>query len=65
MSKDRVFDGKAILKRLAGTRRDDRMKISLYLSKSLYVSFKAICNDIPASQVMEELMREFIESTKR
>lgn len=58
------IDGKAILGRLAAAKKQDREKVSLYLSKSLYGAFKKACGDIPASVVMEELMREFVESVK-
>ena len=58
------IDGKKILERLAAGKRGDRTKVSLYLSESLYSEFKERCGEIPASQVMEELMKEFIASTK-
>ena len=54
-------DGKRILDKLRED-KGDRTKVSLYLSKTLYADFKRSCKDIPASQVMEELMRTFIES---
>lgn len=44
---------------------DDRTKVSLYLSKSLYNRFKKACGKAPASRVMEELMREFLDSVKK
>jgi hypothetical protein len=57
------IDAKAIKTKLA--LKDDREKVSLYLSKSLYSSFKRACESAPASRVMEELMIEFIRSAKR
>ena len=57
------IDGKQILKKLSQGKLD-REKVSLYLSKSLYRSFQKACGDVPASQVMEELMREFVSSMK-
>lgn len=41
---------------------DDRAKVSLYLSASLYKKFQKACGSAPASRVMEELMEQFIES---
>lgn len=41
---------------------NDREKVSLYLSKSLYEKFKKTCGKAPASRVMEELMQAFINS---
>lgn len=42
----------------------DRGPVNLYLDKSLYQSFKKACGDISASKVLEEFMREFIESAE-
>jgi hypothetical protein len=60
-----TVDGKAILDRLAAAKKNDRDKVTLYLSRSLYHSFKTICGDIPASVVIEELMKQFLASTRR
>lgn len=59
------MNAKRILDKL--TLEDDREKVSLYLSKSLYEKFKRVCGAAPASRVMEELMKDFIEDlrTKR
>ena len=58
-------NGNEILRRLSQGKKDDRTKVSLYLSKSLYEQFRKACGDVPASQVMEELMRLFNESVRR
>jgi hypothetical protein len=58
------IDGKAILDKLAN-QVTDRKKVSLYLSESLYEDFKKKCGKGLASQVMEELMKQFLESLKR
>lgn len=58
-------DGKSILQKLAANQKTDREKVSLYLSKSLYEEFKKKCGEVPASQVMEELMRQFVDSLKK
>ncbi len=57
------INGKEILERLAALKKNDREQVTLYLSKSLYSAFKERCDDIPASQVLEELLKAFIEST--
>ena len=57
-------DGKQLLKKLKSD-KSDRGKVNMYLSKGLYEDFKKCCGDVPASQVMEELMRQFIESVKK
>ncbi len=43
---------------------EDREKVSLYLSKSIYEKFKKTCRTAPASKIMEHLMKLFIESAK-
>lgn len=59
-----TIDGNEILQRLAKANKKDREQVTLYLSKSLYKEFKEHCGDIPASQVLEELLKAFIDSTK-
>ena len=56
-----MAEGKAgrLLERLQ--QKNDRTKVSLYLSEKLFADFKRCCADVSASQVMEELMREFVE----
>jgi len=54
-----------ILFRLAAAKKNDRDKVTLYLSKSLYTDFKSICGDLPASLVIEELLKEFLESVQK
>lgn len=56
------INAKDLLEKLSAGHRDDRSKVSLYLSKGLYEAFKKTCGDAPASKVMEELMRAFIAS---
>ena len=55
------IEGKKLLERLA-KEQSDRTKVSLYLSKRLYDDFKKACGKVAASQVMEELMRQFLAS---
>lgn len=62
--KQSKIDAKDILKRLENN--ENRAKVSLYLDKKIYDQFKKACGkQASASRVMEELMREFLESLKR
>lgn len=58
------IDAKRLLKRLEAAKKEKREKTSLFLSKDVYRSFKTICDDaqIPASTVIEQMMRDFVES---
>lgn len=60
------IDAKSLLKRLEAAKKEEREKTSLFLSKDIYRSFKAICEEaqIPASTVIEQMMRDFVESAK-
>jgi hypothetical protein len=55
-------DSSKILEKLAT--EEDRERVSLYLSKHVYEDFKKACQNAPVSRVVEELMKEFIKSTK-
>lgn len=55
------INGQEILKKLSV--KSDRTKTTFYISKSVYENFKRNCADISASQVIEELMRQFVAST--
>ena len=57
-----AIDGRNILRRLSISKKSDRERVSLYLSHGLYKEFKKNCDEISPSQVMEELMREFLNS---
>lgn len=43
---------------------DDRAKVSLYLSRSVFEKFKKSCRSSSASKVMEDLMKMFLDSLK-
>ena len=64
MTKTTKIDAKAIKDKLRA-KESDRKKLSFYLSGSLYEQFKRACDDLPASQVLEELMRAFVDSGKK
>ena len=58
-------DSKAVMKRLAD-QKSDREKITLYLSRSLYDDLKDTCGkDYAPSQVIEELIRDFLAGLKK
>jgi len=59
------IDGKKILKKLESENEPSKQKLSFYLSKKLYEDFKKCCGNVPASQVIEELMKEFVGSFKK
>lgn len=52
-----------ILKRL-DENKNDRGKVTLYLSKKLLNDFRAQCDKHSVSLVVEELMKEFISNSK-
>jgi len=57
------IDGRNILARLSRD-KSDRKRVTLYLSKKVYEDFSGSCGDIAASQVIEELMRQFTQSVQ-
>ena len=57
-----VMDAKKTIEKLKG--ETDRQRVSLYLSQSIFTDFKKICGEISTSRVIEELMKEFLESNK-
>jgi len=58
------IEGKKILDKLA-KEKSDRKKVTLYLSEELFEDFKESCGDIAASAVVEEMMRQFVQSVKK
>ena len=56
------MSAREILEKLRG--EADRVRTSLYLSKSLMEEFKDACDGMTPSRVMEELMRKFISEKK-
>ncbi|MCB0349723.1 MAG: hypothetical protein KDD38_00985 [Bdellovibrionales bacterium] len=58
MQKKKI-DSHKIMKRLE-SKKSDRQKITLYLSRQLYEDLKKKCRDVAPSQIIEELVREFI-----
>ena len=55
-----MINAKKTIQKLKG--ETDRTRLSLYLSQSVYAAFKEACEDIPPSRVIEELMKDFINS---
>ena len=58
----RKINAKSIIEKLET--EDDREKTSFYLSKRIYNQFKKACGKAPASKVVEELMKQFLEGLK-
>lgn len=56
-----MIDAKKILNKLHGE-EPPRGAVTVYLNKGLYKDFKSTCKEVSASKVMEELMRQFIDS---
>lgn len=42
-----------------------RKPISIFLDRPLYERFKTACGKVSASRVIEELMRQFLDSRKK
>ncbi len=63
MTTDARIDSQKILDKLS--LEEDREKVSLYLSRRLYERFKKACGSAPASRVMEELMKGFLEDLSK
>lgn len=62
--KPKKVDSKKLIKRLKD-QKTDRQKITLYLSRPLYEELKKSSQGIAPSQVIEELIREFLEDLKK
>lgn len=58
-----MIDAKKTMNKLRG--EADRSNKTLYLSKTLFKEFESYCEKISPSKVIEELMKEFIESSKK
>jgi hypothetical protein len=56
------MDAKKTIEKLRG--ESDRMRMSLYISQSIYEDFRKACGEVSPSRVMEELMREFVADLK-
>lgn len=57
-----MIDAKKTIERLKG--ESDKERYSVYFSRFIFEEFKKHCGEISASKVLEELMKEFIESSK-
>jgi hypothetical protein len=56
------MDARKTIEKLKG--EADRTRMSLYLSQSIFNEFKTACGEVAPSRVIEELMKEFVESAK-
>lgn len=57
------MDAKKIKNRLKG--ETDRKRVSLYLSESILADFNKASAPVSVSKVLEQLMKDFIESNKK
>jgi hypothetical protein len=64
MALKKRINSKQLLKRL-NDQKSDRQKITLYLSRQLYDQLKANSGEIAPSQVIEELIKEFLFDLKK
>ena len=55
-------DAKDMVEALA--RESDRKKTSIYISERVWKDFKKACKTATPSNVLERLMKDFIEKTK-
>ena len=55
-------DAQEILRRLKS--KSDRIRRSIFVSESLYTDFQDACGDVSLNAVLEDLMRQFVESAK-
>ena len=60
-----AVNAKKLLNTVAEKPPRPRGNIHLYLHKELYKEFKKKCGTISATKVLEQFMREFIESAKK
>jgi hypothetical protein len=54
---------KKTIERLRG--EADRESMSLYISRTVFNEFKKACENVTPSRVLEELMRDFVDSYKK
>lgn len=56
------IDAKEILNRLKT--KNDRIRRSIFVSLSIYNEFQEACGEVPTSTVIEDLMKQFVESAR-
>ncbi len=59
-----TIDGSKILAKVKAN-KSDRKNVTLYLSEAVYKKFQAACGELSASEVLEELLKEFIATSKK
>lgn len=55
--------GKDILERVAGIEKDKKSKFTVYVSVAVYEEFRRKCGEHAPSTVLEEMMKQFNETT--
>ena len=59
-----MVDAKRILDKVKLRGEPNKTRMSMSLDPETFERFKKLCGDVPLSQVVEELMREFIASAQ-
>lgn len=62
--KTKKVNSQNVMQRLV-EQKSDRQKITLYLSRKLYEELKENCDGFAPSQVIEELIRDFLSGLKK
>lgn len=62
--KGKKVDSQKLIKRLK-EQKTDRQRITLYLSRNLYEDLKKSSQGVAPSQVIEELIKEFLQGLEK
>lgn len=60
-----AVDPKKILERVRLKGESTKKRVTLYLEGPLYKDFQKLCESESVSQVVEELIRDFVKAVKR
>jgi hypothetical protein len=58
------IDSKKLLERVRLKGESRKGRVGLYLDKDLYKEFQALCPGVSASEVVQELIRQFVEDAR-
>lgn len=56
------MDAKKLKEKVRLRGESNKTRVGMYLDKDLYKAFQRACGDLSISQVVEEMMREFVET---
>lgn len=60
-----VIDPEKLVESLKKKAKKNRGRVTLYLDKDLMATFKKLCAPIAPSKVVEEFVRQFVNSSKK